>query len=81
MRLLLAVGALVVLAKYSVGYMSVRDNLYRTVVVAQLLLGDDVRLVAVYVAVDTHNALNNARYGTDVVRYHDDGHIVSKVVE
>ena len=40
--LLVAVGAVVVLAKDGVGNIAVGDNLYGAVVVAQLLLGDDI---------------------------------------
>ena len=40
LKLLLAVRAVVVFAEDGVGYIAVRDKLYRAVVVAKLLLGD-----------------------------------------
>ena len=58
------------LAKNGVGHLAVRDNLYRTVVVLELLLGDDVRVVAVDCTVDTNDTLHHAGYRADVVRYH-----------
>ena len=65
--LLFAVGAVVVFAEDSVGNIAMCDNLNRAVVVAQLLLGYDVRVVAVYVAVDADDVVHNARNSTHVV--------------
>ena len=79
--LLLAVGAVVVFAKDGVGNVAVGDNLDGAVVVAQLLLGDDVRVVAMDMAVDADNVIHNARYGTHVVRHHHNSHVVAEVVQ
>ena len=70
-----------VLAKNGVGNIAVGDNLNGAVVVAQLLLGDYIRVVAVYMAVDADDVVHNARYGTYVVRHHHNGHVVAKVVQ
>ena len=56
-----------VLAKYGVRHLSVRDYLDGAVVVLELLLGDDVRVVAVDGAVDTDDTLYHAGYGSHVV--------------
>lgn len=79
--LMLAVGALLVLAEDGVGDVTVRDNLYRTVIASQLLLGDDVRVVTMDVVVDADDALDHARYGANIVRHHNDCHLVGEVVE
>ena len=76
-----AVGALLVLAEDGVGNVTVRDNLYRTVIASQLLLGDDVRVVTMDVVVDADDALDYARHGANVVRHHNDCHLVSEVVK
>ena len=78
---MLAVGALLVFAKDGVGNVTVRDNLYRTVIASQLLLGDDVRVVTMDVVVDADDALDYARHGANIVRYHNDCHLVGQVVE
>lgn len=59
---------------------AVGDQLNRAVVVTELLLGDDVRLVAMYVAVDAHYATHNTRYSADVVRHHNNCHTLGEVV-
>ena len=69
------------LAKNGVGNIAVGDNLDGAVVVAQLLLGDYVRVVAVHMTVDADDVVHNARYGAHVVRYHHNCHIVAKVVK
>ena len=65
--MMIAVWAIVVLAEDGVWNVAMSNQLNRTVVVAKLLLGDDIRLVAMYVAVDTHNAAYNTRYCANVV--------------
>ena len=70
-----------VLAKNCMRYVAVRDKLYWAVVVAQLLLGDDVRVVTMDVVVDADDALDYARHGANVVRHHNDCHLVGQVVE
>ena len=79
--LLLAVRAVMMLAKNRMWYVTVRNKLNRAVVVAELLLGDDIRVVAMHVAVDAHNATHNTRYGAYIVRDHNDGHLLGEVVE
>ena len=79
--LLVAVWAVVVFAEDGVGNIAMRDNLDGAVVVAQLLLGDDVRVVAMDMAVDADNVIHNARYGTHVVRPHHNSHVVAEVVQ
>lgn len=79
--LLVAVGALLVLAEDGVGNIAVRYELYRAVVVAQLLLGDDVRIVAMHVAVDTYDATHDTRDSADVVRHHNYGHMLREMVQ
>lgn len=74
-------GAVVVLAEDGVGNIAMRDNLYGAVVVAQLLLGDDVRVVAVDMAVDADDIVHDARYCAHIVRHHHNGHIVAEVVQ
>lgn len=69
-----------VLAEDGVGDITVGDNLDGAVVVAELLLGDDVRVVAVDMAVDADDVIHNARYSTHIVRHHHNGHIVAEVV-
>ena len=71
----------VVVAKYRVWDIAVSDNLYGAVVVAQLLLGDYVRVVAMNVSVYAYYALHEARYCTYVVRYHGNSHILGEVVQ
>ena len=79
--LLVAMGAVVVLAEDGVGDITMGDDLYGAVVVAELLLGDDVRVVAVDMAVDADDVVNDARDSADVVRHHHNGHVVAQVVE
>jgi hypothetical protein len=52
--------AVVVFSEDCVGNIAMRNNLNGAVVVAQLLLGDDIRVVAVYVAVDADDVVHNA---------------------
>ena len=77
----MAVGTVVMLTKDGVGNIAVGDNLDRAVVVAELLLCDDVRVVAVNMAVDADDVVHNARYGAHVVRHHHDCHVVVKMVQ
>ena len=70
-----------VFSKYGVGYVAVCDYLYGAVVVAKLLLGNDIRVVAVHMAVDANDVVYYARYGAHVVRYHHNSHVVAKVVK
>ena len=79
--LLVAMGAVVVLAEDGVGNVTVGDNLYGAVVVAQLLLGDDIGVVAVHMAVDADDVVHDARYCAHVVRHHHNSHIVAEVVQ
>ena len=65
--MMIAVWAIVVFAEDGVWNVAMSNQLNRAIVVAQLLLGDDIRLVAMYVAVDTHNAAYNTRYCANVV--------------
>ena len=48
--------------QYGVWNVPVRKHLNRAVVVAQLLLGEDVGVVAMYTFVDAEDALYNACY-------------------
>ena len=64
---LLAVRTVVMLAQDCMRNIAMRYNLNRAVVVAQLLLGNDIRIVAMNMAIDTHDALHNTRYGTNIV--------------
>ena len=66
-----------VFAKYGVGNVAVCDNLYGAVVVAKLLLGDDVRVVAMHMAVDADDVINDARNRAHVVRNHHNSHVVT----
>ena len=43
-----------VMRQYGVRNMSVRDNLYRAVVIPQLFFGQYIGMVTVYVPVDPH---------------------------
>ena len=61
-------------AEYRVGDATVRDNLYRTLVVVELLLRDDVGVVAVYRTVYADDVFHDARDSADVVRNHHDCH-------
>ena len=74
-------GAMVVLTEDSVGNVTVGDNLYGAVVVAQLLLGDDIGVVAVHMAVDADDVVHNTLYGAHVGRHHHNSHIVAEVVQ
>lgn len=69
-----------VCAEDGVGNVAVRNKLYGAVVVAQLLLGDYIRVVTVHVAVDADDVTNHARNGAHIVRYHDDSHLVVQMV-
>lgn len=60
---------------------SVGDQLNRTVVIEQLFGRKDVRVVAVYVSVDANDLLDDTGDGSDVVRDHDDGHVVIQLAE
>ena len=51
--------AVVVVAEYGVRNVAVRYYLNRAVIVAELLLGDDVRVVAMNVAVDADNVVHD----------------------
>ena len=57
------------------------DYLYWAVVVAELFLGDYIGVVAVYVAVDADNVAHNTRYCANIVRHHNDGHILVQVAK
>ena len=52
-----------------VGNLAVRNNLNRAVIVGQLLGGDEVGVVAVDGAIDTHDAAHLGGNRTDVVRH------------
>ena len=67
---------MMVFAKDRMGHFAVRNYLYRTVVIFKLLFGDDIRVVAMDRAIDTNDALDNAGYCADVVRYHNDSHLL-----
>ena len=64
-----------------VGNMSVRYQLNRTVVVAQLLFGQHVRAVTMYMAVDADDLFHDAGNRSDVVRNHDDRHAFVQLVQ
>ena len=70
-----------VLAKNGVRNVAVRDELYWTIVVQQLLLGDYVRVVAVHMAIDANYAAHNTRYRAYVVRNHDYCHSLGQVMQ
>ena len=70
-----------VLAEDGVGKVTVGDHLYGAVVVAQLLLGDDIGVVAVHMAVDADDVVHDTRYSAHVVRHHHNSHIVAEVVQ
>ena len=63
------------LGKDGVRHVTVRNKLYGTVVIEQLLLCYYIRVVAVYVAVYAYDAAYNTRYGTQVVRHHHYSHL------
>ena len=67
--------------QHGMGNMAVRDELDRAVVVAQLLLGQHVRMMAVYAAVYADDLLHDAGDRTDVVRHHDDRHARIQLVQ
>jgi hypothetical protein len=69
--------AVVMLTQYGMRNVAVRDELYWAVIVAQLLLGNYVGVVAVDMTIDAHNASHNARYCADVVRDDHNSHLVS----
>lgn len=77
---LFAVWAVLVLTQNRVRNIAVRDNLNRAVVVAQLLLGDYVRIVAVNMAIYADDATNNTRNCANIVRHHHYRHLLRKVV-
>ena len=68
------------LAENCVGHLAVRDYLYRAVVVLELFLGDDVRVVAMHRAIDAYDALHNTRNRTQVVRYNHYGHPLAQAL-
>ena len=68
---LVRVVRMVVVRKHGVRNRAVRYELYRAAVVVELLLCDDVRVVAMHRAIYADNALYDARYGANVVRYHN----------
>ena len=51
---------MVVFSQYGVGNITMCYYLYRTVVVAQLLLGDYIRVVTMYVAVYAYDVAHHA---------------------
>ena len=81
--LLFVVAAAVagVVLQHGVGNVPVRHELDGAVVVAQLLLGDDVRTVAVHAAVHADDLLHDAGDRADVVRHHDDRHAAVQFVQ
>ena len=73
--------AIAVVAQHGVGDMAVRDDLDRAAIVLQLLLGDLVRVVAVYGAIHADNLLHNAGDCTQVVRDHHNGHLAVQLLQ
>ena len=71
---------MVVFSEYGMGNITMCYYLKWAVVVAQLLLGDYVRVVAMHVAIYAYDVAHHARYCPDVVRDNYDGHIVGEVV-
>ena len=67
---------MMVFAKDRMWHFAVRNYLYRTVVIFKLLFGYDIRVVAMDRAIDTNDALDNAGYCADVVRDHNDSHLL-----
>lgn len=67
--------------EHRVGDDTVGQELNRAVVVAQLLLGDAVRMVAVHLTVDAGNLLDDACDGSDVVRNHHNRHAAVQLME
>ena len=70
-----------VVAEHRMRYVAVRYDLNGAVVVAQLLGSDDIRVVAVYVAVYAYDGLDDTRHGAYVVRYHHDSHAAVQTLE
>ena len=64
-----------------VGYVAVRENLNRAVVVQQQLRRELGSGVAVNSAIHTNHILHKRRNRTHVVRNHHNSHVVTKVVE
>ena len=62
-------------AKDRVGYVAMTDNLYRAVVILELLGSDDIGVVAVYMAVYTDYIPYDTRYCAYVVRHHEYCHL------
>lgn len=79
--LLVATPVSGVVLQHGVWDVAVREELDRAVVVAQLLLGEDVRPVAVHPAVHADDLLDDAGDGPDVVRDNDDRHAVVQRAE
>ena len=72
-----AVWAMVVFSEYGVGNITMCYYLKWAVVIAQLLLGDYIRVVAMHVAINAYDVAHNARYCADVVRDDNNSHLVS----
>ena len=70
-----------VMLQYCVGNFAVRNNLDGTVIVGQLLGGDEIGVVAVDGAIDTHDAAHLGGNRTDVVRHNNDSHTLAQAVE
>ena len=62
-------------------HVAVKDDLYRAVVVVQLLRRDAVGVVAMHMAVDADDLLDMGGNRSQIVRYHDDGHFVVELFE
>lgn len=63
------------------GYVAVRDELYRAIVVEKLLLGDDIGVVAMNVAIDAYDASHYTRHRAQVVRNHNDSHTLRELLK
>ena len=55
------------LAKHRMRHLAVRDYLYRAVIVFELLLGNDIRIMAMHRAINTDDTLHHTRNRTYIV--------------
>ena len=66
-----------VVLQYGVGYVTVRYDLNGAVVVAQLLLGENIRVVTMCCAINADDTLHNAGDCAQIVRNNHHSHIMA----
>ena len=64
-----------------VRHVTVSNDLNRTIIVVELLGRNDVRCVAMNVAIDADDVLNDARNRTQVVRHHHDSNTLIQLLQ